>query len=210
MIGIKDIPSFFAAAEVFLEGTIAAALVLIWLLIVALHLARGYMLTTLQKFTLRLGADLWWLIYLALRDGLVAVAFILSFMFFFFDVITMVSLPLTGSLAAAVAFAVLVIKLTTRGDADERWFVVQTYLVGLGAVLYIVPFVLGVEAGTLPGPLAGVADFLVTDRNPGWAIPLSILSMAIVGALGIVALVYNLRDVPATRRSAVRPADSDA
>lgn len=210
MIGIDDIPSFFAAAEVFLEGTIAAALVLIWLLIVALHLARGYMLLTLKKFTLRLGADLWWLIYLALRDGLVVVAFILSFMFFFFDVITMVGLPLTGSLAAAVAFAVLVIKLTTRGDADERWFTAQTYLLGLGAVLYIVPFVLGVEAGTMPAPLAAVANFLVTDRNPEWAIPISILSMAIVGALGIVALVYNLRDVPATRRSGTRPADADA
>jgi len=210
MIGIEDIPSFFAAAEVFLEGTIAAALVLIWLLIVALHLARGYMLTNLKKFTLRLGADLWWLIYLALRDGLVVIAFILSFMFFFFDVMTMVALPITGSLAAAVAFAVLVIKLTTRGDADERWFLVQTVLVGLGAVLYIVPFVLGVEAGTMPPPLATLADFLVTSENPRWAIVFSILSMAIVGALGIAALVYNLRDVPATRRGAVRPADADA
>lgn len=210
MIGIQDIPSFFAAAEVFLEGTIAAALVLVWLLIVALHLARGYMLTTLQKFTLRLGADLWWLIYLALRDGLVVVAFILSFQFFYFDVMTMVSLPITGSMAAAAAFAVLVIKLTTRGDADERWFVIQTYVLGLGAILYILPFVLGVEVGVLPAPLDGLANFLVTDRNPAWAIPISILSMAVVGALGIVALAYNLRNVPVGRSGAARTADSDA
>jgi len=204
MIEITDIPSFFAAAEVFLEGTIAAALVLVWLLIVALHLARGYMLTTLAKFTLRLGADLWWLIYLALRDGLVVVAFVLSMMFFYLDVVTMVPLPITGSLAASLAFAVLVLKLTSRGDADERRFLWQTYLLGLGATLYIVPFVLGVEAGSLPGPLAGIAEFLVTSRNPAWAVPLTLLSMAIVGAMGVVAVVYTLRQTaPGPREAAV-------
>lgn len=194
MISIEDIPSFFAAAEVFLEGTLAAALMVVWLLIVALHLARGYMLTNLAKFTLRLGADLWWLVYLALRDGLVVVAFVLSMMFFFLDVVTMVALPLTGSLAASAAFAVLLLKLTTRGDADERHFLWQTYLLGIGATLYIVPFILGVEAGALPAPLADLAAFMVTSRNPAWAIPITFLSMAIVGALGIVAVVYNLRD----------------
>lgn len=206
MIELDDIPSFFAAAEVFLEGTIAAVLVLVWLLIVALHLARSYMLTILTKFTLRLGADLWWLIYLALRDGLVVVAFALSMMFFFLDVVTMVPLPLTGSLAASTAFAVLVLKLTTRGDADERHFLWQTYLLGLGAALYIVPFVLGVEAGALTGPLVGIADFLVTSRNPAWAIPLTLLSMAIVGALGVGAVAYTLRQTASGPDGASNPA----
>lgn len=199
MISIEDIPAFFSAAEVFLEGTIAAALVVIWLLVVALHMARGYMLATLAKFTLRLGADLWWLIYLALRDGLVVVAFVLSFMFFLFDVVTMVPLPLTGSLAASAAFGVLVLKLTTAGDADERHFLWQTYLLAIGATLYIVPFVLGVEAGQLAGPFDGLGSFMVTSRNTAWAIPITFLSMAIVGVLGVVAVVYNLR-APATPR----------
>ena len=54
--------------EGFLEGTVAAALPLLWLLIVALHLARPYMLRTTRKFSLRLGADIWWVLYVGLRD----------------------------------------------------------------------------------------------------------------------------------------------
>ena len=204
MISIEDIPSFFEAAEIFLEGTIAAVLVVVWLLVVALHLARPYMLANLQKFTLRLGADLWWIIYLAFRDGLVVLAFVLSFMFFLPDVVGMLPLPLTGSLAAACAFAALVLKLVTGGDADLRAFIWQTWLLGLGAVLYIVPFVFGVEAGALPGPAGEVAAFLVTTTNPSWAIPLTYVSMAIVGALGAIAVVYNLREsgLPVSRASA--------
>lgn len=201
MISFEDIPGFFEAAEVFLMGTIAAALVAIWLLVVALHLARGYMLANLAKFTLRLGADLWWLLYLALRDGLVVAVFALSFMFFLPDVVGMVALPLTGSLAAATAFAVLVLKLVTKGDADERHFAWQTYLLGLGATLYIVPFVLGVEAGSLSGPVGDVAAFLVTTTNPAWAIPLTYLSIAIVGVLGAIAVAYNLRETSPARGS---------
>jgi len=62
-----DSPAF-GAAEAFVEGTIAAALVALWLLAVALHLARPYMLALTRKFTLRLGADLWWTIYVGMRD----------------------------------------------------------------------------------------------------------------------------------------------
>lgn len=193
MISVENIPDFFEAAEMFLEGTLAAVLVVIWLLAVALHVARPYMLANLEKFTLRLGADLWWLVYLALRDGLVVMAFVLSLMFFLPDVVLMLPLPITGSLAASCALATLVLKLVTEGDADERGFLWQTYLLGLGATLYIVPFVLGVEAGGLSGTLGDLGAFTVTTTNPAWAIPLTYLSMAIVGVLGAIAVAYNLR-----------------
>ena len=63
-----QVNGFFDAGESFIEGTIAAVLVMLWLVVLALHLARPYMLHTLGKFTLRLGADLWWIIYVAIRD----------------------------------------------------------------------------------------------------------------------------------------------
>lgn len=197
MISVENIPDFFEAAEMFLEGTLAAVLVVLWLLTVALQVARPYMLANLQKFTLRLGADLWWLVYLALRDGLLVMTFVLSLMFFLPDVVLMLPLPVTGSLAASCAFATLVLKLVTEDDADERSVLWQTYLTGLGATLYIVPFVIGVEAGSLSGALGGLAAFLVTTTNATWAIPLTYLSMAIVAVLGAAAVAYNLRGVVA-------------
>ena len=67
-----QVGGLFDAGESFVEGTIAAALVMLWLIVLALYLARPYMTKNLHKFTLRLGADLWWIVYVAARDLLLA------------------------------------------------------------------------------------------------------------------------------------------
>src|SRR5437868_14248748 len=90
-----------AGAEQFLEGTLAAVLPIIWLALLGLHLGRPYILDMIDRFTLRLGADLLWLIYIALRDLLIVTGVVMSFMFFFPDVVITDQLPLTGALAAA-------------------------------------------------------------------------------------------------------------
>ena len=122
----------FGAAEQFIEGTIAAALVALWLLAVALHLARPYMLMLTKKFTLRLGADLWWTIYVGMRDVFLLQVFLGSFIFFYPDVVKHNDLPITGGLAAVCAFGALLLKLMTRADADARSFQAQTFLIGAG------------------------------------------------------------------------------
>src|SRR5260370_8430230 len=107
-----------AGGEQFLEGTLAAALPIIWLAILGLHLGRPYILDMIDRFTLRLGADLLWLVYVALRDLLIISGGVMSFMFFFPDVVTTDQLPLTGGLAAACLFRVLLLKLV--GDPDHN------------------------------------------------------------------------------------------
>ncbi len=189
-----QVSGFFDAGEGFVEGTIAAALVILWILSVALHLARPYMVRTTGKFTLRLGADLWWIIYVALRDIVLLQVFLGSFIFFYPDVITGQDLPITGGLAAVCAFAALLIKLMTRGDEDLRWMRVQVLLVGLGAVLYLTPYFLGSQMTLLTGSITDqVMPVLVSSRNPDLALPLCYLSAALVGILGVVAVWFNLR-----------------
>ena len=189
-----QVSAFFDAGEAFVEGTIAAALVALWLLTLALHLARPYMVRNLHKFSLRLGADLWWIIYVGLRDILLVQVFLGSFIFFYPDVVAAQDLPITGGLAAVCAFAVLVIKLVTRGDADTRWFRIQTGLLGLGSVLYLTPYLLGVQMTTVAGSNAsGAVDFLVSSQNPELGLPLCYISAALVGILGLYAVYYNLR-----------------
>src|SRR5215472_18750217 len=85
-----------SGAEQFLEGTLAAILPVIWLAILGLELGRPYILQLIERFTLRLGADLLWLIYVGLRDFLVLSGVVISFMFFFPDVVSADALPLTG------------------------------------------------------------------------------------------------------------------
>jgi hypothetical protein len=196
----EQVSGFFDAGESFVEGTIGAALVALWLLALALHLARPYMVRNLHKFTLRLGADLWWIVYVGLRDIVLVQVFLGSFIFFYPDVVGGQDLPVTGGLAAATAFAVLVIKLVTRGDRDVRWFKIQSLLLALGSVLYIGPYLLGVQMTSVAGDAnSGLVDALVSSKNPDLALPLCYLSAFLVGILGLYAVIYNLRSTMAPR-----------
>ena len=184
----------FGAAEQFIEGTIAAALVALWLLAVALHLARPYMLMLTRKFTLRLGADLWWTIYVGMRDVFLLQVFLGSFIFFYPDVVKNNDLPITGGLAAVCAFAALLLKLMTRADADARSFNAQTFLIGIGAGLYLVPYLLGSQVTTVGSSISNqLASVLVSSQNPTIALALCYLSAFLVGVMGLVAVGYNLR-----------------
>jgi hypothetical protein len=198
-----QISGFFDFGESFIEGTIAAALVVLWVAALGLHIGRPYMVQSTEKFTLRLGADLWWIIYIGLRDIFVVQVFLGSFIFFYPDVVSGQDLPITGSLAAVCAFAVLLIKLMTRNDGDRDWFRWQALLLGLGAVLYIGPYIIGVQATLLTGQRFDVImPFLVTSKNTDLALPLCYLSAAAVGVMGIVAVVYNLRQAAVRRPKA--------
>src|SRR6266704_6410265 len=150
-------------AEQFLEGTLAAVLPVIWLALLGLHLGRPYILDMIDRFTLRLGADLLWLIYIALRDFLILSGVVMSFMFLFPDVVIANNLPITGGLAAACLFAVLLVKLMGDPDHNLREFRIVTGLLALGALFYFVPYVFGVQLNSVAagGPFAGFSNFLV-------------------------------------------------
>jgi hypothetical protein len=203
-----QVNGFFDAGESFVEGTIAAGLVMLWLVVLALHLARPYMLRTLRKFTLRLGADLWWIVYVAVRDLLTVQIFLGSFIFFYPDVVSGKQLPITGGVAAVCAFGVLLIKLMTRNDSEVRGYRAQIALLGVGATLYILPFVFGVQLTLVGGDTATqISSLLVSSSNTDVALPLCYLSAAAVGVLAAVAVIYNLRQAaPATRRTSAEGA----
>jgi hypothetical protein len=189
------INAFVQGGEQFLEGTMAAALPLLWMLVVALHLARPYMVRTTHKFSLRLGADIWWVLYIGLRDVLIAATAILSFMFLYPDVLVADALPIGGSLATALLFAALLVKLVTDADNDPRAFKLVSNLLGIGSALYLVPTILGVQLASVDwGPFwSGVAKALTTNTDQGVAIALCWFSIFAVAVMGLVALAYNLR-----------------
>jgi hypothetical protein len=67
-----------------------------------------------------------------------------------------------------------------------------TGLLGLGALFYFVPYLFGVQATAL-APLAGISSFLVTNSNPGWAVGIGYVSVALLAVMGAVAALYALR-----------------
>jgi hypothetical protein len=201
-----QVSGLFDAGEAFIEGTIAAALIALWLLALSLHLARPYMIRNLRKFSLRLGADLWWIVYVAFRDLILIQVFLGSFIFFYPDVVSGKDLPITGGLAAVCAFAVLLIKLMTKGDSDLRWFRIQTILLGLGAALYIVPYMIGVQVSSIGSDTSTtLASIFVSSQNPGVALALCYLSAILIGVMALVAVAYNLSETSVRRPPNARP-----
>jgi hypothetical protein len=184
-----------AGAEQFLEGTLAAILPGIWIAILGLHLGRPYILDMIDRFTLRLGADLLWLVYVALRDLLIVSGVVISFMFFFPDVVSVDALPLTGGIAAAVLFAVLLVKLMGDPDHNLRDFRLVTVLLAVGAFFYFVPYILGVQFNSVAssGPMATMSNFLVTNMNTTWAVIIAYISIALIAIMGAIAAIYALR-----------------
>jgi len=183
-----------AGLEQFLEGTLAAMLPVIWLALLGLELGRPYIMQMIERFTLRLGADLLWLIYVGLRDFLIVSGVVMSFMFLFPDVVTADSLPLTGGLAASCLFVVLLIKL--MGDPDHnlgQYRLVLTFE-AIGALFYFVPYVFGVQfSAVAPGSLGGISNWLVTGTNNQWAVIMAYVSIVLFAIMGAIAVVYVLR-----------------
>jgi hypothetical protein len=200
------INAFIQGGEQFLEGTVAAALPLLWMLVIALHLARPYMVRTTQKFSLRLGADIWWVLYVGLRDLMIALTAILSFMFLYPDVLVSNSLPIGGSLATVALFGALLVKLVADADNDPRAFKLVSTLLGAGSALYLVPTLLGVQLSQVDwGPFwTGLGKALATNTDQVVAVGLCWFSVAVIALMGLAAVAYNLRGPAGAKSASVR------
>jgi len=185
--GVYD--AITGSGESIIEGTIVAALPMLWFALIAIHLARPYILRVVTKFSLRLGADLWWLAYASVRDLLLVVIFVMSVQFFFVDPFIQNAFPVTGGLAAVCALAVLVIKLIRDADDDPFWFYAVSVLIALGSVLYLVPTLLGVQATDF-GNVSNFSSLFISSEHPVFAAGLTYVNMALAGLLGLVAVGY--------------------
>jgi uncharacterized membrane protein len=86
-----------------------------------------------------------------------------------------------------VLFAALLVKLMGDPDHNLRDFRLTTILLGIGAALYFIPYVLGVQG------IFSFSPALVTSTNPGLAVALSYVSIALFAILGAIAAAYALR-----------------
>ncbi len=177
------------SGESIIEGTVVAVLPVLWFMVIAVHLARPYILSVVSKFSLRLGADLWWLAYASVRDLLIVVTFVMSIQFFFVDPFIAGAWPITGGLAAVCALAVLVIKLIWDADDNPRAFYAVSILLALGSLLYLVPTLIGVQATDF-GSLDSISSLLVSSSHPVVGAAMAYISMALASILGLVAVGY--------------------
>ena len=158
-------------------ATIIAFLPALWTMTLILHLGRPYVLRTLRRCGLRLGADIWWMSYLLMRDAVLLITFALSWVFFAPNIVTNSALPITGPLAALCLLLALAVKLSRRVDDDVMAYRLSTAFLVLGATLYYGALVFAVEATSQPY-LAGFGAAFTSNSNPVVAQIMMFVSMA--------------------------------
>ncbi len=183
-----------------LVATIVAFLPVLWTMTLMLHLGRPYVLRTLRRIGLRLGADIWWMSYLLMRDAVLLITFALSWIFFAPNIVANSALPITGSLAALCLLLALAVKLSRRVDDDVTAYRLATAFLVLGATLYYGALVFAVEA-TSQGYLAGFGQAFTSNMNQ--SVALVIMGIAMVGVV-IVAGWLFVRLLASANRSMAR------
>ena len=128
--------SFVQGGSLWLISTIVAFLPVLWTMALMFHLGRPYVLRTLRRIGLRLGADIWWMSYLLIRDALLLITFALSWIFFNPNIVVNQALPITGPIAALCLLLALAVKLSRRVDDDVNAYRLSTVFLVLGATLY--------------------------------------------------------------------------
>ena len=119
--------------------------------------------------------------------------FLGSFIFFYPDVVAGQDLPVTGGLAAVCMF---VVSADQAGDPRFGCHgpAHPGRLPGSRSGLYLFPYILGVQLTNVHGrTVSQLADFFTSSRNTDLALPLCYISAALVGIMGLAAVIYNLR-----------------
>jgi hypothetical protein len=186
-----------------LVATITAFLPALWTMTLILHLGRPYVLRTLRRCGLRLGADVWWMSYLLTRDAVLLVTFGLSWIFFSPNIVANSALPITGPLAALCLLLALAVKLSRRVDDDVTAYRVATAFLVLGATLYYFPLVFAVEAASQEH-LSWFITNLTSNTNVTAALWIMWISLA--GVVLVAGWLFMRALASANRSMSQRPA----
>jgi hypothetical protein len=185
-----------------LVATIVAFLPVLWTMALILHLGRPYVVRTLRRCGLRLGADVWWMSYLLMRDAVLLLTFGLSWIFFAPNIVTTAALPITGPLAALCLLLALAVKLARRVDDDVRAYRLSTAFLVVGATLYYFPQVFAVEAASQEH-LAWFAEHLTSNANVPTALGIMWVSLA---GVALVAAWLFIRTLASANRTMAKRA----
>ena len=196
---------YVTAAATYTESTIVVILTLLSILAVSIQIARRYFLRVLKKFTLRLAADIWWLLFVILRDASIFLMVFLGFMLFYPGIyqdfpIAVPFMPLSVDFFA-IALVILLVKDT---DEEPKYNSAITVLVGIGTLLFITGTIFVTESATQLGVLpptvsnasSNIWGFMNNNfnsmNNPSLSIYTFYFCFAVLALAGLVAFIYGL------------------
>ena len=193
--------------QTWLIASIVAFLPALWTMALMLHLGRPYVLRTLRRIGLRLGADVWWMSYLLIRDALLLITFGLSFIFFNPSLVATLAFPITAPVATLFLVLALCVKLARRVDDDVTAFRLATVFLVVGASLYYIPLVFAVEAAS-QSYLSGFAAAFTSNQNVTVALWIMWISLAGVAIAAAWLFIRALTNATRTMGKQVTPTEA--
>lgn len=176
----------------FLIGTMVALLPIFWVLSLTLYLMRPYAIRMLRKLSLRFGADVFWLAYVLMRDGILIATFVMSLVFFYPNLLHDNPIPVTASLSGVFLLWVLLVKMVRDPDENPADYRLSAVLLVIGSALYLVPLVFGVEVAS-QSHLERLSTFFTSNGNFDLAIGVFYVSITLVMATGAFIFAYVVR-----------------
>ncbi|HEV2405256.1 MAG TPA: hypothetical protein VGR88_07380, partial [Ktedonobacterales bacterium] len=173
----------------FAVATIVAFLPVMWTTTLMLHLGRPYVLRTLRRCGLRLGADVWWMSYLLMRDAFLLITFALSFIYFNPNLVASMPFPITGPLATLALLLALAVKLARRVDDDAMAYRWSTIFLIIGATLYYLPLAFAVEANS-QSHLSWFQQNLVSNVPDRTQLALAIMWISLAGVAAVAVWIF--------------------
>jgi hypothetical protein len=197
------------ALEIWSIQTLCDIGILLSIISFLLHIGRAYFERILGRFTLRVAADIWWVVYIALRDGTLLLAALFGFWHLNLDIMAdiKVGLPFVPLGTVALAGALLV-KVFQNAEDVNRSFRLSTWLVTLGAVLNTIGYVFVMEG---PGEeyTASKSAFWQTiqswksNENPQLATFTFYVTFSLLVVMAAYAVVRALRLYETTEKERV-------
>ncbi|HYK89633.1 MAG TPA: hypothetical protein VE398_12730 [Acidobacteriota bacterium] len=187
------------ALEIWTAQTLCDIGILLSIISFCLHIGRPYFERILSRFTLRVAADLWWIVYVALRDGSLFIALLFGILNLNMDLMADIKIGLPFVPFGTVLLAAALVWKVFRNTEDVNWaFRVSTWLVSIGALLNTLGYVLVMEA---PGEeyAAAKTRFWQTmvswrsNANPELAATTFYLAFSALACLAGTALVMAIR-----------------
>ena len=193
-----------SGGSIWLETTIAVALVFVSAMAFSLQIARGYFIRVLNKFTLRLGADIWWLAYVLIRDALIFMSFVMGLLVFFPGTFQDYPMAVPFMPLSVVFFGLaLVLKLYVDADDNRKAFRIETVLVFIGTLLWISGTIFVTETPLILSPLppgvsattgiwATMYNTFSSTSNLGLAMASFQACFAILGVIAIFGFAHPI------------------
>lgn len=131
--------TYVTAGSIYTENTITVLIETLTILAISMQIARGYFLRILRKFTLRLAADIWWLLFILLRDASIFVVVFLGFTLFWPGTFQDYPIAVPWQLLAIDFFAfALVLLLVKDTDEEPKYNRLLTVFVLIGTFMYVI------------------------------------------------------------------------